>query len=166
MILKDIVLISILASIVFVLEQVLVFIPNVQLTFLLFVVFSKVLKTKKTLLIILIHVLLDNLFMSSFNLMFIPFTLLSYSLIPILLNTVFIKIEDEVKLAFISICFTIIYGLMFVVPNFFLLNINPIDYIIADIPFTIILSISTFISIIWLYQPIKNNLNKLIEKTN
>lgn len=159
---KDIIIISVLTSILFVLEQVLTFIPNVQMTFLLIIVFSKVLKTYKTLIIILIHVLLDNIFMGSFNIIFIPFMLIGYSIIPILLNTCFKKVESETLLAFLSIMFSFIYCFMYIIPNVIIMNINILDYIIADLPFTIILSISSFVSVLWLFRPLKNKLEQLI----
>ena len=73
---KDIALMAILTALLFVQEQLLSFIPNVQLTFLLIVLFSKKLGTIKTLIIITCHVLLDNLFMSSFNVLFVCFNLI------------------------------------------------------------------------------------------
>ncbi len=158
---NDLVIISILTTILFVVEQVLTFIPNVQLTFLLIIIYSKVLKTKKTLFIILIHVLLDNLFMGSFNFMFIPFMFIGYSVIPITLNL--IKIESEIKLAFISVLFSFIYCFLFLIPSVITTGIKISDYLIADIPFTCILSISSFITVLWLYKPLSN---KLIELTN
>ncbi len=159
---KDIVVLSALTTILFVSEQLLSFIPNVQITFLLLFVYSGVLKTKKTLLIILIHVLLDNLFMSSFNIAFIPFMFIGYSLIPITINL--FKIESEIKLSFLGALLSVIYTTLYVIPNVILLNINFIDYLIADIPFTIILAISSFVSILWLYKPIKNKLEVNIKK--
>lgn len=159
---KDIVLISALASILFVSEQILTILPNIQITFLLIIVYSKVLKYKKTLIIILIHVLLDNLFMGTFNIIFIPFMFIGYSIIPISLN--FIKAEDELKLSFLSTLFSMIYCMLFVIPNSLFLGINLFDYLLADIPYILILSLSSFLTVLWLYKPIKNKLEELIKK--
>ncbi len=162
MTLKDIIIISILSSILFVSEQILTFIPNVQITFLLIIVFSKIFKLRITLLIILIHVLLDNLFLASFNIMFVPFMFIGYSIIPISLY--FIKVDKEVVLALLSIIFSCIYCSLYIIPNTIVFNVNILDYLIADIPFMIILSLSSFISVIWLYKPIKEKLEKIINK--
>lgn len=142
---NDIVLISILACILFVSEQILSFLPNIQITFLLLIVYSKVIKIKKTLFIIFIHVLLDNLFMASFNIVYVPFMFIGYSIIPLVINIT--KVESEFKISFLSVLFSIVYTFVYIIPNSILLNINIRDYIIADIPFTIILSISSFVSV-------------------
>ena len=92
---KDVALMAILTAILFVQEQLLNFIPNVSLTFFLMVLFSKKLGFVKSMIIITCHVLLDNLFMSSFNIVFVGFNLLGYYVIPITLNTVFKKVNNN-----------------------------------------------------------------------
>ena len=57
---KRLVRIAIFAAIMFVQEFALSFIPNVQLTVFLLVLYSKVFGLKKTCIIILIHTILDN----------------------------------------------------------------------------------------------------------
>ncbi len=162
---KDIVILSILSTILFVSEQILTFIPNVQITFLLIIVYSKTLKLHHSLIIIFIHCLLDNLFMGSFNIIYFPCMLVGYSIIPITIKC--IKIENEIILAILSIFFSFIYCLLYAIPSTILTGVNFIDYIIVDIPFAIVLSISSFVSILWLYKPLKNRLENLInEKSN
>ena len=56
---KDIVFIAACISIVFVQEQILSFLPNIQLTVLLLVLFSKKLGFIKTTIFVFIHSLLD-----------------------------------------------------------------------------------------------------------
>ena len=73
---KDITIIAIFAAILFVQEQLLTFLPNVQLTVFLIVLYSKVFGLSKTLIIILIHTILDNILMSSFSLYYFPFMLI------------------------------------------------------------------------------------------
>ena len=58
---KDLVLIALLTSFLFLQEQLLSFISNVQLTFFLIVLYSKKLGIVKSSLIILIYVIIDNL---------------------------------------------------------------------------------------------------------
>ena len=62
---KDIAVIAILAVVLFIQEEVLTFLPNVQLTVFLIVLYTKKLGFKKTTIIILIHVILDNLVMGA-----------------------------------------------------------------------------------------------------
>ena len=70
---KDITIIAVFAAILFIQEQALSFLPNIQLTVFLLVLYSKVFKLWKVLVMIFIHVLLDNLFMGSFNIYYFPF---------------------------------------------------------------------------------------------
>lgn len=162
----DLVLIAILSSILFVFEQVLSFLPNIQITFLLIIVYSKVLGLRKTSIIILIHVLLDNLFNSSFNIYTVPFMLIGYLLIPLSLNTVFNKIDNEVHLSFLSVLFSFIYCIIYIIPNCFMLNIDFKTYFISDLYFQFLLMISSFLSVLWLYKPIYKYLNKVNKKDN
>ena len=69
---KDITLIALLTVILFLQEQILSFIPNVQLTVFFFVLYSKKLDFVKTILIGMIYVILDNI-IGGFNLLFLVF---------------------------------------------------------------------------------------------
>ena len=161
---KDIVLIAILATILFAQEQVLLFLPNVQLTFFLIILFAKVLGLGKTSLIIVIYVFLDNMFMASFNMVYTPFMLVGWLIGPILLNTVFKKVNDSFNLALLSILFSLIYCWIYMIPVTMIMRMPLLPYFMADIPFEIILAISSFITTLWLYEPCYKALNKLYQK--
>lgn len=150
---KEIVLIGVLTAILYAQEQMLTFLPNIQLTVFLIILYSKVLGLKKTVLIVFIHVLLDNFFMGSFNLIYVPFMFIGWALIPILLNSVFSKVNDSTHLAILSILFALLYCWIYIIPNSIFYNINPFIYFMSDIPFEIILCISSFITTLWLYEP-------------
>lgn len=157
---KDIVLTSILIAILFVQEQILSFLPNIQLTVLLIVLFSKTVGLKKTTIIVVIHTLLDSIFMGSFSIVYFIPMLLGWLTIPVLLNTIFKKIESPIYLSLIGGLCALIYTLFFGIANTLVTKSNLILYLIADIPFTIILIVSSIISIIWLYQPLYKLMNK------
>ncbi len=159
---KELVLLSVLTTILFVSEQILSFLPSVQITFLLIILYSKVFKFK-TIFIIIVHVLLDNLFNSSFNIIFIPFIILAYSIIPITLNTIFKRITKELPLALLSIVYSFIYCISYVIPTALTTNIKVVDYLIADLPFSIILAVVSFLTVLWLYKSLYKFLNNYIE---
>ena len=92
---KDIVLIAACISIVFVQEQILSFLPNIQLTVLLLVLFSKKLGFIKTTIIVFIHSLLDCLITGSLNLYYFPFMILGWLSIPLICCTLFKKINSS-----------------------------------------------------------------------
>lgn len=149
----DIVLIAMLTAILFVQEQVLMFLPNIQLTVFLIMFYSKKLGFLKTSIIVFIYVLLDNIFMASLGLFYTPFMLLGWMLIPILLCTAFKKVNSVFWLSSLGFIFALIYSWVMVIPNIFVNEIDVIVYLINDIPFEILLAVSSFLSVLWLYKP-------------
>lgn len=150
---KDITLIAILTAILFAQEQILSFLPNIQLTVLLIVLYSKVLGLKKTIIIVTIHTFLDNLLMG-FNIFYFPFMLIGWLIIPISLNTIFKRVNNTILLAFLGILFSFLYSWMFVFANVVLLQVGFWQYLIADLYFEILLAASSFFTILWLYDPL------------
>ena len=163
---KNITTISVFTTLLFVQEQALTFLPNFQLTVFFLVLYSKTLGLKKTMIIITIHVILDNIFMGSFNIIFVPFMFIGWILIPIVLETFCKNIEDNIGLALISIPLSLIYCWLFIIPNIIVYNIKPMVYLMADIVWEIILVTSSFLSILLLYDPCSKIIKKLIEYQN
>lgn len=161
----NIVMIPLLAVIMATLEFAMSSLPNIQFTFLLIFVFSKTLSLKQNLLIILIYVILDNLFMASFSYIYFPFMLFAWCIIPIALNTIFKNVTKPLPLALISILFAFIYCWIYIIPSVLIMKVDFLAYFIPDIPFEVILALSSFISILWLYEPIKKIINKTMKKT-
>ncbi len=162
---KEICLIAILSTILFIQEQLLTFIPNVQFTFLLLILFSRKFEFYKTTIIVIIHVLLDNIVMGSLSIVFTPFMFLGLFLIPLLMNTLFKKINNPIFLALISILFSLLYCWIFIIPNYLFYKINPLAYLISDVPFEIIFAFWNFFSILILYAPCKKVLDKFLTNT-
>src|SRR5690554_2871268 len=160
----DIVLISLLTSFLFVQEQLLTFIPNVQLTIFLIVLYSKKLGWLKTSLIVTIHVLLDSFYTSSFGIIYTPYIFIGLMMIPLTLTTIFKKINNHILLGLLGIVYSIIYSWLFLIPFMYILEVNPYLYIASDIPFQILLSASSFLSIIVLYEPTSNLFDHLLKK--
>ncbi len=161
---KEIVLIGIFSALLFTQEQLLASLPNIQLTVFLIILYSKSFGFKNTLIIVLIYTLLDNFFMGAFNIIYFPFMLIGWSLIPILLHTIFNKIENSIHLALLSILFSLLYSWIYIIPNSIYYNLNPFVYFISDIPFEIILCISSFITTLWLYEPCIKVLKQLTSR--
>lgn len=164
--LQRIVLISILTGILFVQEQILTPLPNIQLTIFLIVVYSVVFNFTESILMIIVHVVLDNILLGSLNLVTFPFMLIGYLIIPITIKTVFRKIRSPRALALLGILYSLIYSWIFIIPNIWLLKIPFLVYLIQDIPFEILLAASSFLTILWLYEPFKNIIDMYIPQTN
>lgn len=160
----SVVLVALCTAILTSLELVLNFLPNIQVTFLLIVVFSKTLKTKKTLIIILLHVILDNLIIGSFNIYFVLTMLLGLSIIPITLNTIFKYVKNSLGLAVLGILYSFIYSWLYIIPSVLLLDTDFKTYLILDLPFEGLLAGSSFLSILWLEKPLCKVIDYLLVK--
>ena len=159
---KDILIVSMLSAILVVVQLILGFLPNIQLTFLLLFVYSKCLGTFKTMIVILINVVLQNLIWGSFNLIYTPAMFIGYMLVPILLNHVFKNVNNIYAVSFISVLCSFIYSWCFILPSILLTEVSFTAYIISDILFEVLLAGSSFISVLWLYERLCDVLNKII----
>ncbi len=162
---KKMTIYALLTSILFVQEQALSFLPNIQLTFFLIILYTKVLGRGPTIIITTIHVFLDCLFNGSFTPIILFPMFIGLLVIPITLGTFFKNMKKPLILASFGILYSICYSLCFTITNWLFLPINIKAYIVADIPFVILLSMSSFLSILLLYQPVSTILNKCLEKT-
>jgi hypothetical protein len=154
-------MIAMAVTIVFVQEQLLMFIPNVQLTTLLIILFVTVFTFKESFLMIVVYIFLDNLFLGGLN----PFTMgamfVAWMLIPIIWHTVLRKTKNVQILAFFGFFFGILYGWVFI--PFTMIQTEVFElwpYLLADIPFQGIMATTNFLTVLWLYEP----LHQVIEK--
>ena len=162
---KDLILIALFSAILFIQEEALTFLPNIQLTVFLIILYTKTLGFKKTTLIILIHVLLDNLVLGSFNIVFTPFMFLGWMLIPILLNTLFKNLNDHLNLAYFSILSSFLYSWIYIIPAVLILHVDVLAYLASDFIFEVLLAGSSFLSTLWLYNPLYKAMQILLNKT-
>ena len=142
---KRLVRIAILAAIMFVQEFALSFIPNIQLTQCLIAIYYYSFGLLDTLLIIVIHVLLDNMAMGSFNLIYTPAMFVGWLSLPLILH-VFKRNQNRFFSATIVGIHGIIYSLGFALANAIMLEVPFLTYFIADIPFEVILVVNGFLT--------------------
>jgi len=153
--LKRLILIAMAVTIIFVQEQLLMFLPNVQLTTLLIILFVTVFKFKESVIMIVVYVLLDNLFLGGLN----PFTmgamLAAWMLIPIAWHTVLGKTRNVQALAIFGFVFGFVYGFVFI--PFTMIQTEVFElwpYMLADLPFQGIMATTNFLTVLWLYEPL------------
>lgn len=159
---KNITITASLCAILFIQEQLLQIIPNIQLTVFLIILYSKILKFKNTIIIIAIHTILDNILLGSIHL--IPIMFIGWLSIASGIYIFFKKCENPIILGGYAIIGSIIYAAIFMFYNVLTFQINIYAYIITDIPYTIVLALSSFLSVIWLYAPLKTITSKFIDK--
>lgn len=144
-------------AIVFVQEQLLVFLPNIQFTVVLLILFSSVFTFKESVMLITAYVLLDSLYMGALS----PFTVLplwiGWMLIPISYHTILRRTKNEYTLAFFALVFGFVFGWVFIPFNMIQTGImNPMPYLIADLPFEGIMAGTGFLSVIWVFKPLES----------
>ena len=151
--LKKILICVMYSVILFLQEQLLSFIPNFQLSFLLIMLVGSVLGFKWGNLVLLIYLMLDNLSYGSF---------MPYVFFPMLIGWEFTLIMgfifrnfNKYTVSIIGILCSFIYSWSFIPFSYFFFHIDVVAYFLADIVFEIILATSTFLSIILLYNPLK-----------
>lgn len=163
---KDIALISLMSIMLFIQEQILSFLPNIQLTIFLLILYSKKMGLFKTILTIVIYVILDNITVGGMGLIYIPFMIIGWLIIPILLNTAFKKINNFLFLSLLGILFSFIYSWTLIVPSCILFQMNFLTYLSGDLIWELTLAMSSFISILLLYKPCSIALDKFNESLN
>jgi len=154
---KDVALIAVLAAVLFVQQLALSMLPNIQFTTLLIVLYTKVLGFRRTTLIITIHVIASNFFspFGPVNPIYMPSMFIAWMLIPILLTTVFKKMNRPYPLAIFGFFFGFVYGWLFIPISVFILGVPFMSYFMMDLPFELLMAISNFLTILWLYDPIR-----------
>jgi len=160
---KDITLIAVMTTILFVQEQLLTNLPGIQLTVFLIVLYSKKFGLVKSAIIIILHVLLDNLYMSSFSLMYTPTMLFGWLIVPLTLCTFLKRIESPILLAFLGVLYSFIYCWLYAIPNYLIMHIDPIAYIASDIIFEIIFATCSFLTILCLFNPCSKAIDLILK---
>lgn len=149
-----------LSAVLFVQEEVLTFIPNVQFTFLLILLYGALLKPSEGTLIVFIHVLLDNLFMNSLNIYVVVPMLIGHEVT--LLIGHMLKNKNEFLLSIGISVSSIIYAALFFVSTVLFFDIKPVVYLVQDIPFDVVLVACNVICVLFLYKPLYKFLDKLL----
>ena len=159
---RSITLIALFSALLFIQEQLLSFIPNIQLTFFLIILFSKKLKLIESTLICFIYVILDNLALGNSYFIFVPFMLLGILFIPLSINTIFKKIESNIHLALLGVLFSFIYSFILIIPGCITFDMDVITYLKGDITYELILAVNSFLTTLLLY----NACSKIFDKYN
>lgn len=150
----DLVVIATFTGIIFSVEQVLSFLPNIQLTVFLFILYTKVLGFKKTIFIVILHTLMDNMYNGTLMAFMVIPMMIGWSLIPILLSTVFKKLESALSLSMFAFLFGFLYGMIFVPFATYTFGFPIWVYYLNDLPFEFLMALSGALSVGILYQPI------------
>ena len=158
---KDIALLGILTAILYLVDQVLSFVPFLQLSMLLIILFSRKMGTLKTSIIVIIYVILEYIG-AGFNLLFFIFSVIGWLFVPLLTNFLFRKTKSVISIALQGVLFSFLYSWIHIIPSCIIIESSIIDYLSMDIIFEISLAISSFVSILLLYKPLEKVIDRFV----
>lgn len=147
-----------LTTILIVQEEALTFIPNVQLTFLLVICYGATVGLLDGTLIVLVHVIIDNLIMNSFT----PYIIIPMFIgleISLIIGYLFKNRQEWIISIFAGIA-GFIYCMIFWWSTVIFYSVEPIPYLISDIPFEVVLVVCNIITVLFLFKPIVKIINE------
>lgn len=164
---KKMMMIALSIAIIFTQEQLLIFLPNIQLTVILIIVFVSVFSFKESIILITGYVLLDSLYMGGLNPFYLVPMMIAWYIIPISYHTFLRRTTNEIKLALFAFVFGFVYGWVFIPFRMLQLGIDELwPYIVADLPFEIIMATTGLLTVLWIYKPLYNIMNDVILSKN
>lgn len=140
-------------TILFVQEEVLTIIPSVQFTFLLILLYGATIGIGYGSIVVVAHVLLDNLYMASFTIFTIGPMIIGYEVT--LIVGYLLRNKSEWILATASIFCALLYAGLFIPINIYVYDVDLLAYVIADIPFDLVMVSCNFITVLFLFKPLK-----------
>ena len=159
---RRLLMVALSIAIIFTQEQFLMFIPNVQLTVLLIILFVSVFSFKESIMMITAYVFLDSLYMGGFNVFYMVPMMLAWYLIPISYHTILRKTTNEVKLALFAFVFGFVYGWMFIPFNMLQTGVAFLPYLAADLLFEVIMAATGLLTVLWIYKPLYKVLTEVV----
>ncbi|MEC9485068.1 MAG: hypothetical protein UMR38_04265 [Candidatus Izemoplasma sp.] len=152
---RQLLMIAFAIAITFTQEQVLVFLPNIQFTVLLVFVFASVFSLKEMTIYIIGYVLIDSLYMGGFNLFYMVPLMINWLMIAYIYHALFKDSDNLYLKAILAFAFGFVYGWMFIPFHMLQTGINQFwPYLLADLPYEIIMATTGFLTVLWGYEPL------------
>lgn len=152
-----------LVSLLLVQEQILTFLPNIQFSTLLILIFVSHFTFKESLTMLLVYVVLDSLWMGAINPFYMVPMFLGWSVIPVAYHSFLRRTQNPHLLAFFGVFMASLYGLAFMPFAVFQTGVSMSVYLVADIPFQILMALSNFLTILWLYEPLNRRFKSALQ---
>ena len=142
---------ALMAAVLFVQETLLSSLPNIQLTVLLLMVYAATVGLSRSILIMTVHVLLDNLLWGSMSpTQFIPMWLGWFL---VLLIGYLLRKRSLALIVVGAVVGSILYCLSFAAFQCLFLRLDLVKYLIADALFEVLLCCSSAVTVTFLYRP-------------
>ena len=159
---RELCFLSLLVAILFVQETIMSYIPNVQLSVLLIMVYASTLGLSKATFVMTVHVLLDNMLWGSMS----PTTVLPMWLGWFIVTLIGWALR-RARLPFIvvgSVIGSLCYCWSFVLFKWLFLPIDIMAYVVSDILFEILICCSSVVTVTILYRPTERLLKKFYQR--
>lgn len=156
-----------LLAILVIQEEILSFIPQVQLTVILIIVYARFLSSKELYPLVIAYVLLDNLIMGSFNILYTPAMLFSWSVLAVVARS--IRNKPDYIAFIVAVIFPFPYGWSFIPATAIQLKFTmeqTITYFKIDLGAEALMAVSSIITYLGFFQPLKQLFNRLYYPNN
>ena len=155
---KELCFLALMAAVLFVQETLLSSLPNIQLTVLLLMVYAATVGLSRAILVMTVHVLLDNLLWGSMSpTQFLPMWLGWFF---VLVIGYLLRKRSLVWIATGAVLGSILYCLTFAAFQCLFLHLDLKAYLIAEILFEILLCCSSAVTVTFLYRPAEKLLTR------
>lgn len=156
---RNIIILALFSSIIYVSQIVLSFIPNVNVVTLLFILYAYNIGIKKTLVILFSFNILMGI-TYGFGYWIIGYFWI-YGILIILTYLLKPLIKANVVLwSLFGLSFGLLFGFLFAINDSYFVGVNLIAYYIRGIPFDIIHGFSNLLAILFLFEPLNNVLKQ------
>jgi len=156
-----------LLTILVIQEEFLLWLPQVQLTVILIIVYAQFLSNKELYPLIIGYVILDNMIMGSFNLYYTPAMFFSWLLLAFVAKK--LRNKSDYILLIVAVLFAFIYGWSFI-PGAMLVQGFGIDklwlYVKLDFPFELGMAFNSIVTFLLLYHPLNEMFKRLYHPNN
>ncbi len=149
-------------------EYILTGIPQVQLTVILILVYAHFLRYRELVPLIAAYVLLDNLLMGSFSLLYTPTMLIIWPLFAVVARS--LRNKPDYANFILAVLFPFVYGWAFIPASILVMHLNTWTkvwtYLMMDIPAELTMAVVSVITFLALYRPLKELLWFLFKRTD
>ncbi|MBN2540083.1 MAG: hypothetical protein JXB08_01010 [Bacilli bacterium] len=163
---RSITLQAMLLAVLVVQEYILTGIPQVQLTVILILVYARFLSYQKLVPLVVMYVLLDNLLMGSFSLLYTPTMLIIWPLFAIFARMLRDK-QDYISLLY-AIVFSFVYGWAYLPASIIVMHLDTwtkiYTYFLADLPAELIMAVNTVVTFLVFYKPMNELMTYLFRQ--
>jgi len=161
---KRMLMIAVSVPLILVQEQLLMGLPNIQLTVLLVILFSTIFSYKESMIMVFVYVILDSLVTGTMDPLYVIPLLIGWGIIPTVYHFILRKTTNEYYLASFAFVFGFVYGWVFIPFRMIQFGVSIVwPYFVADLPFEIIMAVVGFGTVLLIFKPLYRALHTILQ---